>query len=928
MQDLIGQHIGPYEIIDLVGKGNMARVYRARQQMGGRLTRDVALKLFETRLALTPEFIAHFEREAQTLVRLSNPHILKASDYGQYQDTIYVVMDLLPGGNLADRIRKGPLPLAETTRLLEQIGDALDYAHRQNVVHSDLKPQNVLLDNEGNAFLTDFGVAKLLAEATSSTQTNAPIGTPAYMAPEQWLTGTADTRTDLYALGAILFEMLSGRAPFVADTPYQAMFKHTSEPPPSIHALRPDIPAQLDGVISKALAKEPDKRYQTATALVADFKAAASSSAAPAVSARPPMAVPSTPPVQPPVEVPPPPVADTPTYVPFSLPTPPPPTRSTPPPASMQTPTPPPPRRGLPVLPIVAALVVLVIVGVGLGVVLSKQSNATPSPTPTDTPTLVVAVLPPTQTPTATDTSTPLPPSPPPTVTPSDTVTDTASPVPTDTPNVVTQAATANPTDTPTDTASPVPTDTPNVLSVPATANASPTDTPTDTPSPQPGDTLNANTAAATANLTATDTPTDTPTNAPTDTPNVLTSAATASANPTDTPTDTASPMPTDTPNVATAAATANAIPTDTPTDTASPVPRATTAAATATHAPTATASPVPTDTNTPTNTSTFTPLPTSTPMDTPTNTPTATFTSTPVTPTLTPTRTATFTATPTPTISPTASDTPVPTLIADKLWTPVAQTVNSTRMALVPPGCFLMGSNPKKDQLARPEEQPQFQLCFSRQFWIDVNDVTNADYQKFINAGGYAQQGTWWTDAGWAWYQGDKVNTHPHDYVGFIDDNQPRVGISWFEAYAYCQWRGARLPTEAEWEYAARGPSDPIYPWGFNSSDVFDPSKTVYYQSKSAPVGSKPKGASWVGTLDMIGNVWQWTNSIYAANAYGPNYQSAAYESLSDTTSMRVVRGGAWVNKKAFYFRAAFRIGFSPGGEGNSIGFRCIRNS
>src|SRR5579859_7398349 len=180
MSGLIGQHIGSYEIVALLGKGGMAEVYRAHQQLGGRVARDVALKLIDARLALTPEFVARFEREAQTLVSLSHPHILKAFDYGQFQDTVYLVMELLPGGSLADLLRKGPLPLADASRLLEQIGQALDYAHGEGVIHRDLKPRNVLLDKSGNAFLTDFGIAKLLTETTSLTQSNTALGTPAY----------------------------------------------------------------------------------------------------------------------------------------------------------------------------------------------------------------------------------------------------------------------------------------------------------------------------------------------------------------------------------------------------------------------------------------------------------------------------------------------------------------------------------------------------------------------------------------------------------------------------------------------------------------------------------------------------------------------------------------------------------------------------
>lgn len=275
-------------------------------------------------------------------------------------------------------------------------------------------------------------------------------------------------------------------------------------------------------------------------------------------------------------------------------------------------------------------------------------------------------------------------------------------------------------------------------------------------------------------------------------------------------------------------------------------------------------------------------------------------------------------------------SSTPIPTITDNKQWTPFIQNRNGVSMALVPPGCFKMGSDSNVDKNAQPEEQPPFQLCFSQSFWIDIYDVTNSDYQKFTNAGGYKQQGTWWTDTGWAWYK-SAGNPHPVSEPGFTDVNQPRVGITWFEAYAFCKWRGAQLPTEAEWEYAARGPSDPIYPWGVQSQDVFDPAKVVSSASstigRSAPVGTKPTGASWVGALDMIGNVWQWTSSIYAKTAYGPTYRSDDYENPADTNNLRVLRGGAWFSSNVMNLRSAYRNRFEPTSQSTDVGVRCVQN-
>ncbi|MCS6870116.1 MAG: serine/threonine protein kinase, partial [Anaerolineae bacterium] len=168
MANLIGQTLGQYQITALLGKGGMATVYRARQAS---INRDVAIKVIKPDLIESEEFKIRFNREAQVIAALSHPHILKVFDYGQHGDLVYLVMELLSGGSLADLLRRGTrLELTEVTRLLDQIASALDYAHRRAIVHRDLKPQNVLLDEERNAFLTDFGIAKLLSETSALTQ--------------------------------------------------------------------------------------------------------------------------------------------------------------------------------------------------------------------------------------------------------------------------------------------------------------------------------------------------------------------------------------------------------------------------------------------------------------------------------------------------------------------------------------------------------------------------------------------------------------------------------------------------------------------------------------------------------------------------------------------------------------------------------------
>ncbi|HLY26417.1 MAG TPA: serine/threonine-protein kinase, partial [Aggregatilineales bacterium] len=271
MSNLIGQRVGQYEIIALLGKGGMAVVYRARQSSIGR---DVAIKVIKPDLAETEEFEKRFQREAEAIASLSHPFILKVFDYGQQGDQVYLVTELLKGGSLADAIRKEPLSPESAGRTLDQIASALDYAHERGIIHRDLKPANVLLDEKGNAHLTDFGIAKILSENNTLTQSGAAIGTPAYMSPEQWQGTALDARADVYALGVVLFEMLTGKLPFQADTAYSMMHLHVNEPIPSIRQVRPDLPAAVETIINKALAKNREERFASAGELAAAYHAA------------------------------------------------------------------------------------------------------------------------------------------------------------------------------------------------------------------------------------------------------------------------------------------------------------------------------------------------------------------------------------------------------------------------------------------------------------------------------------------------------------------------------------------------------------------------------------------------------------------------------------------------------------------------------
>ncbi|MHB8624958.1 MAG: WD40 repeat domain-containing serine/threonine protein kinase [Aggregatilineales bacterium] len=273
MIGLVGQRLGQYEVIAQLGEGGMGAVYRAHQPSMGR---DVAIKVIAGHLSAQNDFTVRFEREVRLCASLSHAHIIKVFDFGRdpAAEMDYLVMELLTGGNLSGLIRKGPLPLEMIDRLLDQIASALDYAHRKDIVHRDLKPLNVLLDEGGNAYLSDFGLAKLRSDAVALTQSGIALGTWGYMAPEQWRGQTLDGRADLYALGVLLFEMLTGQLPFHGETVEALLYQHLFEPPARLTSLRPDAPLAMSEILAHALEKDRDNRYSLASALAADFRAA------------------------------------------------------------------------------------------------------------------------------------------------------------------------------------------------------------------------------------------------------------------------------------------------------------------------------------------------------------------------------------------------------------------------------------------------------------------------------------------------------------------------------------------------------------------------------------------------------------------------------------------------------------------------------
>ncbi|MFT3893483.1 MAG: serine/threonine-protein kinase [Anaerolineales bacterium] len=265
MEDLTGKQFGHYQIVAPLGEGGMAAVYKAYQPS---MERHVAIKVLPRHMSTSEEFVTRFRREAKLLAQLQHPHILPVFDYGEAEGYPYIVMPFVQSGTLADLIRNKPLSLSETREIIIQIGKALGYAHSRGMIHRDIKPSNVLIDDNGNCLLTDFGLARMLEASTRITASDTVMGTPAYMSPEQGAGSNVDQRSDIYSLGIILYEMVTGRVPYTAETPVAIVFKHIQDPLPSARKLNPSLPKSVETVLLKALAKSPEDRYQTADEFV------------------------------------------------------------------------------------------------------------------------------------------------------------------------------------------------------------------------------------------------------------------------------------------------------------------------------------------------------------------------------------------------------------------------------------------------------------------------------------------------------------------------------------------------------------------------------------------------------------------------------------------------------------------------------------
>lgn len=267
---LMPQTVGRYIIQDVIGRGGMGVVYLGYDPQ---IERNVAVKILPRELLHDAMFQARFEREAKAIAVLDHPAVVPIHDFGKDRDQPYIVMRYMSGGTLSARLKGRPFPMTEILQILRRIGPALDEAHKLGIYHRDIKPSNILFDKYGHAYLSDFGMVRLDVPS-EITGSHAAVGTPGYMSPEQIRGLEIDGRSDLYGLGVVLFEMLTGQRPFRADTPAMIIVKQISDPVPRIRQINPNLPREYDVIVHRLMSKEPDDRPKTAAQVIKMLSAA------------------------------------------------------------------------------------------------------------------------------------------------------------------------------------------------------------------------------------------------------------------------------------------------------------------------------------------------------------------------------------------------------------------------------------------------------------------------------------------------------------------------------------------------------------------------------------------------------------------------------------------------------------------------------
>jgi serine/threonine protein kinase len=271
---LVGKPLGQFRVVEPIGSGGMAAVFKAYQPT---LDRYVAIKVLPAYHARDPVFVKRFEQEARSVAKLAHPNIVQIHDFGTEGDITYIVMEYVDGGTLKDRLKKA-LPVAEAADFIIQAAEGLDCAHRHGIVHRDVKPANMLLRRDGHLLLSDFGIAKILEGTTNLTRVGTGIGTPQYMSPEQGMGQAVDRRSDIYSLGIVFFHCLTGRVPFVGDSPITITVKHMNDPLPIDRLVAEGVPGPIVQVVQKMTAKPAHERYQSADTLIEGLTSALAAS--------------------------------------------------------------------------------------------------------------------------------------------------------------------------------------------------------------------------------------------------------------------------------------------------------------------------------------------------------------------------------------------------------------------------------------------------------------------------------------------------------------------------------------------------------------------------------------------------------------------------------------------------------------------------